>query len=171
MSQMGYKPWPSKPQITGLWCPDKVSGYQLQRVETLAIFPGNSAQNSCQQGPKTVEFWAKQTAWEGILGGSFQTLPEWRQTLKVNPSYGNGESVDGFRKREPVHGGIQPKVDTVGGNSAQDCDSPPETTGIHPKDWNPAQSNQHTAIVCLTQDNPKHSPLTERNNNKTTRLL
>ncbi|KAK6977417.1 hypothetical protein R3P38DRAFT_2810421 [Favolaschia claudopus] len=74
-------------------------------------------------------------------------------------SYGNGESVDGFRKREPVHGGIQPKVDTVGGNSAQDCDSPPETTGIHPKDWNPAQSNQHTAIVCLTQNNPKHSPL------------
>ncbi|KAK6969496.1 hypothetical protein R3P38DRAFT_2814339 [Favolaschia claudopus] len=82
MSQMGYKPWPSKPQITGLWCPDKVSGYQLQRVETLAIFPGNSAQNSCQQGPKTVEFWAKQTAWEGILGGSFQTLPEWRQTVE-----------------------------------------------------------------------------------------
>ncbi|KAK7006492.1 hypothetical protein R3P38DRAFT_3214541 [Favolaschia claudopus] len=65
--------------------------------------------------------------------------------LAIFPGNPSTDSV----KEGPEKAGIQPKVDTVGGNSAQDRDSPPETTGIHPKDRNPANRIKHTAIGLL----------------------
>ncbi|KAK6971459.1 hypothetical protein R3P38DRAFT_2813866 [Favolaschia claudopus] len=41
----------------------------------IATVTGNFAQNSVPKGLKTAELWANRTAWEGIMGRSFQNTP------------------------------------------------------------------------------------------------